>query len=174
MTPPILIRPFAPASDSVPAITALLHAAYGALAARGLHYVASHQDDATTLSRLQRGHPFVAESAGEIVGTITLYTHRADAPCEWYCRPGVHHFGQFGVRPDLQRRGLGRRLYQQVEDHARHLGAHHLALDTAESADHLRRWYERLGFRFVQHVSWGDTNYRSVVLSKALRPDRAA
>lgn len=59
-------------------------------------------------------------------------------------------------------------MLEFVEQHARDHEAAELALDTAEGAIHLRQWYERLGFRFIEHVSWQDTNYRSVILSKQL------
>ncbi|MEQ1852103.1 MAG: bifunctional GNAT family N-acetyltransferase/class I SAM-dependent methyltransferase, partial [Chthoniobacteraceae bacterium] len=65
---------------------------------------------------------------------------------------------------------LGQRLMHVIEQRALQHGAAELALDTAEGATHLVRWYERLGFRFIQHVSWDETNYRSVVMSKRL-PD---
>lgn len=55
-----------------------------------------------------------------------------------------------------------------IEQFAIGHGADELALDTAEGATHLTRWYERLGFRFFQHVSWDETNYLSVVMSKRL------
>jgi GNAT superfamily N-acetyltransferase len=155
--------------DSISAITALLHAAYGSLAASGFRYLASHQDEAMTLHRLRRGIPFVAESCGEIIGTVTLYRPSSSSLCEWYRQPRVYHFAQFAVRPDLQRQGIGSRLYEYVEAFARSIDAEELALDTAEGALHLRRWYEKLGFRFVQFISWEVTNYRSVVLSKSLR-----
>ena len=161
------IREFAD-GDSVSAITALLHAAYGSLAASGFRYLASHQDDAKTLRRLRRGIPFIAESAGDIIGTVTLYRPSSTSLCEWYRQPTVYSFGQFAVRPDLQRRGVGLRIYEHVEAFAHSLGAAELALDTAEGALHLRGWYERLGFRFVQFISWDETNYRSVILSKSL------
>ena len=159
------IREFAD-GDSVVAITALLHAAYGSLAASGFRYLASHQDEATTLRRLRAGIPFVAVSGREIIGTVTVYPPAVSSSCEWYRT--VYHFGQFAVRPELQRRGIGFRLYEHVEAFARSLGVDELALDTAEGAQHLRRWYERLGFRFIQFISWNETNYRSVILSKSL------
>jgi predicted N-acetyltransferase YhbS len=155
-------------SDSVPQITTLLHSAYAALAAGGFRYLATHQDDAITLKRLQSGIPFVAESNGTIIGTVTLYKSSPDSRCEWYRNPGVCYFGQFAVRPDLQRNGIGSRLYKHIEASARSLGAAELALDTAEGAVHLRQWYERLGFRFIQFTSWDEVNYRSVILSKSL------
>jgi GNAT superfamily N-acetyltransferase len=167
MSDDFCIRDFAD-NDSVPAITALLHAAYGSLAITGFRYLASHQDDGMTLHRLRSGIPFVAESGGAIIGTVTLYRPSPTSLCEWYRQPAVYHFGQFAVRPDLQRQGIGSRIYEHVEVFARSLGIAELALDTAEGALHLRRWYERLGFRFVQFVSWNETNYRSVILSKTL------
>jgi GNAT superfamily N-acetyltransferase len=68
----------------------------------------------------------------------------------------------------LQRGGIGGRLVAHLEAKARELGSTCLALDTAEGATHLVQWYERLGFRFVQHAQWDVTNYRSVVMSKSL------
>jgi GNAT superfamily N-acetyltransferase len=161
------IREFAN-GDSVAAITALLHASYGFLAASGFRYLASHQDEATTLRRLQRGVPFVAESCGDIIGTVTLYRPSPTSLCEWYRQPAVYSFGQFAVHPEFQRRGIGTKIYEHVETCARSLGAGELALDTAEGALHLRRWYTRLGFRFIQFITWDVTNYRSVILSKSL------
>ncbi len=162
------IRRFCP-EDSVPSITRLLHEAYAPLAAMGFRYTATWQDDDITLRRLTRGVAFVAEHGGAIVATVTLYPDAGPAAhCEWYATPGVHTFGQFAVRPDFQKQGLGRRLIQLVEAEARERGATELALDTAEGAAHLRACYDRLGYRFIQFMTWSDTNYRSVILSKSL------
>jgi predicted N-acetyltransferase YhbS len=170
-SPPIIIRPHRD-DDSIPSITRLLHEAYAPLAGMGLRYTATHQDDATTLRRLSRGFPFVAELEDEIVATVTLYPTESapGACCRWYAEPGVFSFGQFAVRPDLQRQGLGGRLIRMLETEARSRGATELALDTAEPAVHLRTWYEKLGFRFIEHADWSTTNYRSVILSKELVP----
>ena len=156
------------AADSVEAITDLLHAAYAPLAAMNFRYTASYQDSSITSRRLRNGFPFVAAEGSELIGTITLYGSSADSPCAWYQQEGVFHFGQFAVLPSPQGRGIGRLLLEKVEEAARERNARELALDTAEGAVHLLNWYERCGFRFVQYVSWTDTNYRSVVLSKRL------
>ena len=108
----------------------------------------------------------MAEWEGRIAGTVTLHRPGGDSVCEWYRRPEVMVFGQFGVHPEIQRRGIGRSLFEHVESLAREPGAASLALDTAENASHLIRWYECLGFRIVQHISWEDTNYRSVIMDK--------
>lgn len=111
----------------------------------------------------------MADLEGEIVATISLYpTASETGSCAWYREPGVFSFGQFAVRPDLQRLGLGSRLIALLENEAASRGATELALDTAEGAHHLIRWYEKHGFRFIQFADWSSTNYRSVVMSKAL------
>jgi GNAT superfamily N-acetyltransferase len=162
-----VIRAWLP-TDDVAALTELLHQAYGQLARAGFRYLASHQDEAMTRKRLETGHPLVAVLDGTIVGTVTLYPPRPNSPCDLYRQSDVFSFGQFGVRPDLQRGGIGRCLVDRIEAEARELGAARLALDTAEGATHLVRWYERLGFRFVQYAQWDMTNYRSVVMCKPL------
>lgn len=168
----ITIRSFREGGDPVPAITGLLHDAYAPLAAMGLRYTATYQDDTVTLRRLKRGVPFVVERHGEIVATVTLYPDAlAEGPCEWYRKPGVQHFGQFAVKPVLQGQGLGTRMIRFLENEAVKLGARELALDTAEPAHLLRSWYQRLGFRQVETVRWDQTNYTSVILSKP--PTRA-
>lgn len=155
--------------DSIPVITRLLHQAYAPLAAMGLRYTATHQSDEVTLSRLQRGIPFVGELDGEIVATVTLYPAAGpNCSCAWYREPGVFYFGQFAVRPDLQRHGLGRRMVGMLEKETIARGGRELALDTAEPARHLRAWYENLGYRFIEYADWSTTNYRSVILSKSL------
>lgn len=157
-------------TDSIPAITALLHAAYAPLAAMGLRYTATHQDDDTTLRRLTRGFPFVGELDGDLVATVTLYPTESapGACCPWYAEPGVFSFGQFAVRPDFQKQGVGGSLIRMLETEALARGATELALDTAEPAAHLRAWYEKIGFRFIEFADWSTTNYRSVILSKSL------
>jgi GNAT superfamily N-acetyltransferase len=167
----IIIRAYRD-DDPIPSITRLLQEAYAPLAAMGLRYTATHQDDATTLRRLTRGFPFVAELEGEIVATVTLYPTESapGACCRWYAEPGVFSFGQFAVHPDLQRQGLGAQLIRMLENEALARGATELALDTAEPAVHLRSWYEKLGFRFIELADWSTTNYRSVILSKTLAP----
>jgi GNAT superfamily N-acetyltransferase len=156
------------AADSVPEITALLHDAYAELAGAGFRYLATHQTEEVTARRLGRGFPLIAEMDGRIVGTVTLYPSRTDHPIEWYRRPNVCYFAQFGVKADLQRQGIGVRLLRAVEEQARLRGAVELACDTAEGAQHLRAWYGREGFREVGSMDWPETNYVSVVLSKTL------
>lgn len=164
----LVVRPWSPEHDSLAELTELLHAAYAELAALGLRYVATHQDEATTRARLERGEAFVAEWDGRLAGTITLVPPGRAEGCAWYRRAEVAVFSQFGVAPDLQRRGIGRALLDRVDARARELGALELACDTSESATHLIALYERLGFRIVDEANWDCVNYRSVILSRTL------
>lgn len=163
----LLIRSLKP-DDSIPVITELLHTAYRPLAEQGLRFLASHQSDEVTLERLTSGYPLVAELDGTIVATITRYGPDPDSLCPWFRRADIQWLGQLAVRPDLQGRGLGRRMFDAAENQARDSGCKRLVLDTSEGATQLREWYERRGFRVVDLVQWDVTNYRSVVMVKEL------
>ena len=123
---------------------------------------ASTEVAVTTVALVVRG--------GWLVGTITFHESSATSGCPWYDRPEVASFHQFGVEPGRRGRGIGSRLLERVEERARETGAGEVALDTAEPARRLRRFYERRGYRFVGFADREPTNYRSVHLSKALPP----
>ena len=165
-----IIRALRP-TDSLEEITELLHRAYNPLADAGLRYLASHQSVDQTRGRLERAAgAYVAELGGRLVGTIKWNRGRpedAEGPLI-YREARVAIFGQFAVEPALQRHGIGLLLLNQVFVEAKQTGCVEVALDTAEGAAHLIRWYERLGFQFVEHTQWKVTNYRSVVMSRTL------
>jgi predicted N-acetyltransferase YhbS len=163
----ILIRPYQP-TDSIPEITALLHKAFASMAAQGLLFLASHQSDMITKDRLVNGTSFLAINNNAIVGTISVYGPSMNYSVPLYRQQGVYHFGQFAVDPDLRGSGLGKRLYQTVEDHCRAKGVKTLALDTAETAVQLIALYEKWGFKAVDQVKWDVTNYKSVIMAKEL------
>lgn len=164
---PVVIRPLAK-TDSIALLTGLLHRAYAPLAASGLRYLATHQTEDITGDRCARGTCFVADAAGRMVGTVTCYDASETGGSPWLDRPDVALFGQLAVEPGWQRQHIGRRLVQAAEQRARDEGARVIALDTALPARHLIAWYERLGYRTVEYVSWPMTNYRSVVMIKHL------
>lgn len=162
-----LIRQLLP-SDSIAELTALLHKAYGRLARMGLRYMATHQSEDMTRERVSQGTCLVAIVDGRLCGTILFRNCEQTRGCSWYDRPEVASLAQFAVDPALQARGIGLDLLESVEALAVASGAREIALDTAEPATHLVGWYGRLGYRFVEHAQWSHTNYRSVILSKAL------
>lgn len=157
-------------SDSVEDLTELLHRAYKVLADMGFRFFATYQTPEQTQDRINSGECYVGILDGKIIGTVTFYPNprtSANDP-EWYRRPDISYFGQFAVEPSLQRSGLGSRLMDFVENLARERGIAEIALDTAEGAHHLRDYYTRRGYRFIEYVQWDVTNYRSVVMSKEL------
>lgn len=161
------MRPYS-TSDSLDELTDLLHRAYKQLADMGFRFFATHQKPEDTAERIRNAFCWVGELDGRPVATICLYgTSDPESTCKWYRKPGVWKFGQFAVEPALQRSGLGTALMNLVEDYARRSGANEIALDTAEGAHHLINYYSRSGYRLVDHVQWGNTNYRSVIMSKA-------
>lgn len=162
-----VIRSLLP-SDSIADLTALLHKAYGRLARMGLRYMATHQSEDVTRERVAQGTCLVAVVDGRLCGTILYRSQTQTRGCPWYDRPEVASLAQFAVDPALQARGIGLSLMERVEALAVAGGAREIALDTAEPAAHLVGWYGRLGYRFVEHARWSHTNYRSVILSKAL------
>ena len=156
--------------DNVTSITTLLHRAYGRLADEGFRYHASWQSDEVTLERLSQGIAFVAEMQKKIVGTATLYLPPSQTGCEWYDRPDVARFGQFGVEPEFQGQGIGSLLLAEIESTTILHNLPNLALDTAEGATHLIELYKKRGFEYVCEVTWDITNYRSIILNKKLPP----
>lgn len=155
--------------DSLSELTVLLHRAYAPLAAQGMRFLASHQDEAKTRARITEGECHVALWEGRLAGTICFYGPEKKGGTPHYDRADVAFFGQFAVEPSLQGKGIGTALLNWVERRAIETGAKHLALDTAEGARRVIAFYESRGFRFVEFADWRPvTNYRSVIMSKSL------
>jgi len=53
------------------------------------------------------------------------------------------------VHPDHRRRGIGRRLYQHIEDGFRRAGGAFWLSSTEEDNERSRRFHEALGFRRI-------------------------
>ena len=155
-------------SDSIPDLTRFLHRAYANFAAMGLRYMATHQSEEVTQRRVDEGECYVAISEGTLVGTIMFKSVEQTSGSAWLDRPDVASIGQFAVAPELRSNGLGARMMDLVESRGVEAGATELALDTAEPADHLVAWYRRREYRFIEYAQWKHTNYRSVIMSKAI------
>ncbi|CAM3525634.1 Acetyltransferase [Bordetella sputigena] len=158
--------------DDIARLTALLHRAYAQLGNMGLRYMAVDQSVEVTLARMAKAECYVALLDGAYAGTVLFKPPAHTGGSPWLERPDVAGVAQLAVDPDLQKRGLGARLMALVEARAVACGASEIALDTAEPAAHLRRWYTSRGYRFIEYVQWKHANYRSVVLSKALNAAR--
>lgn len=167
----IIIRPLDD-SDSIEELTDLLHRGYKVLGDMGLRYMATHQDADMTRKRISHGECFVAVYQDKIIGTINFYPPESIGGSPWLDRDDVCEFGQFAVDPEYQENGIGTRMMKFVEDHAQSKGFPEICLNTSEKAPHLIEWYTKLGYRFIEHVDWDLTNYRSVILSKTLTPEK--
>lgn len=161
-------------ADPVSELTALLHRAYARLAAMGLRYMATHQSDDVTRDRAASGECWIALADGDIVGTVLFKAAARAGGSPWLDRPEVASLGQFAVLPEWQGTELGAQLLGLVERRAAETGAAEIALDTAESAEHLVALYRRRGYRFIEHAQWSHTNYRSVIMSRLVHSGGAA
>ena len=167
------LRPLAP-SDSLEALTALLHRAYARLGAMGLNYTAVDQSVETTRARFASGQGYVIESEGAPLGCVVVAgpfdaaKNPGTRRSPWYLRRDVAHVHQLAVDPAQQGRRLGDQLVAACEAWARERGFRAIALDTAEPAHHLRARYARLGYAEADHVQWDGKRYGSLILVKPL------
>jgi GNAT superfamily N-acetyltransferase len=169
----VALRPLAP-SDSLEALTALLHRAYARLGAMGLNYTAVDQSVETTRARFASGQGFVIEDGGALVGCVVVAgpfdaaKNPGTRRSPWYLRRDVAHLHQLAVEPAQQGRRLGDQLVAACEAWARERGFRAIALDTAEPAHHLITRYARLGYAEADYAQWDGKRYRSLILVKPL------
>lgn len=167
-----MVRRLAP-TDSMEELTSLLHRAYRAQVEMGLRPLAGRQDAATTKKRCSSGECYVAVLNGAIVGTILFHEVEDAKGPPWFANKHVDSFSQFGVDPLIQGKGVGQKLLDTVERRAVECGATELGLSMAEPDTNLMAFYTRRGYRFIEYWQWPYTNYRSVILSKALEGTKA-
>ncbi|UBU08815.1 GNAT family N-acetyltransferase [Nonomuraea gerenzanensis] len=89
----------------------------------------------------QPGAVFVAVAGGEVVGMVSVNTHRH------FTGPVEAYIGEVAVAPHAVRMGLGRRLLGAAEDWARGQGLRHLTLETAAGNTTARRFYAAVGYQ---------------------------
>ena len=127
-----------------PALKELLEAAYrGDSARRGWNHEADILDD-------ERTAPGEVEAllADEAVTILTAHEGAALIGCVAVTIKGaaLAYLGMLCVAPDLQSAGLGRRLLDAAEDHARSQGIAAMEMTVIGSRDALIAWYERRGY----------------------------
>lgn len=132
----------------LPALLELVQAAYrGDTARRGW----THEAD------LLGGQRTDAEALGEVLDDPHAAVLLADgdgapAGCVQVTdlRGGGSYLGLLSVRPDLQAGGLGRRLVEAAERHARdRFGARRMEMTVIRQRGELIRWYQRRGYRLT-------------------------
>jgi GNAT superfamily N-acetyltransferase len=165
----IAVRPLLP-DDDLAMLTDIIHVAYAKRASDNLRYWATHQTVEDTAKRYRSGQGLIAESDGQVVGTLTVRPPQPTSEVALYRDPGVWTLCQFAVLPDHQRSGIGRRLHDAAVERARSNGGHTMALDTAAPAVDLIERYIRWGYAVVGECDWRPhTNYVSVVMARSIR-----
>lgn len=125
-------------------LKALLEAAYrGDSARRGWNHEADILDD-------ERIAPGELEAMLADPDITILAAHNGATPigCVAVTRKDARlaYLGMLCVSPELQSAGLGRRLLDAAEDHARRLGAQAMEMTVIDSRLALIAWYERRGY----------------------------
>lgn len=92
---------------------------------------------------IEAGRILVAEIDGQVMGWVFLT--RSD---------GELCIGQIAVHPDVQRRGIGAALMNEVVDDARRKNEQSIVLSTQADVAWNRPWYERFGFEVVPPELW--------------------
>lgn len=127
-----------------PALKALLEAAYRGDSARaGWNHEADILDD----ERIERDE-LDALLADPAVTILTARDSEALIGCVAVTRKDARlaYLGMLCVLPTLQSGGLGRRLLDAAEDHARALGIPAMEMTVIDSRETLIAWYERRGY----------------------------
>lgn len=167
-------------ADAVDALVALVNRAYST-AERGLwdrDLPRTTADEVTSritagelvAARSDRDDDGVVSDDGEAAFVGAVFTTMIDPRTGW--------FGALSVAPQHTGRGLGRRLVEFVEHHARDGGATTMQLELlvpAEPHPHtsrLARWYAALGYRQVDELDLADLDPGSV--AHACSPIRVA
>ncbi|MFC5665887.1 GNAT family N-acetyltransferase [Kitasatospora misakiensis] len=163
---PVVVRRFIQ-GDSVEALTRLLHRAYSDHVVAGRVFFASYQSVQDTANRLGKGECWIALAGSELVGTVTVAAPY-EAPESYPAPTGAGSFWQLAVDPAYRGTGLGQRLLTLAEERITVLGATEVVIDTSDEAVELVGWYRRRGYVPIGTWRWDVTNYRSVVLLKAL------
>jgi len=153
----IVLRP-AIADDAAP-MQELVRAAYQPYVARmGREPVPMLADYDDVVAR---GHSWVAELDGELVGVLVL-------------EPAADHLllENIAVRPDRHARGIGGQLLRLAEEQALAMGLPEVRLYTHETMTANIAYYPRRGYRATHRA--GEHGYRRVFFSKRLTPPRAS
>ncbi|MEQ5786404.1 GNAT family N-acetyltransferase [Erythrobacter sp. NFXS35] len=130
--------------DDAPVLKNLLESSYrGDSARRGW----SHEADILDDERVAPGEieamladPAVtiltARDGTDMIGCVAVTTKDT----------ALAYLGMLSVAPDLQSAGLGRRLLDAAEDHARTAGIAAMEMTVIDSRESLIAWYERRGY----------------------------
>jgi N-acetylglutamate synthase-like GNAT family acetyltransferase len=120
----------------IPALVQLINRAYEIEA----FFVTGDRTDAAEVNGLFAAGDFIVlevEPGAPIVGCVYIAA-RPDARA---------YLGLLSVEPGAQKAGVGRRLVDAAEEHARGLGARFMELRVIDLREELPVWYGRLGYQ---------------------------
>lgn len=119
-------------------------------------------DLAETLKHFEKGRFLLAEIGGRLAG------------CNYVeLRGESGYFGLLSVDPDLQGRGLGRKLIEKAETHCRDRGCGKMQIRVLNHRTELPPFYEKLGYHVarieeVEQEQAARMPYHFIVMEKAL------
>lgn len=152
-------------------ITQLLHVGYAERVEEGLHYSATDQTVQKTIERVGDGVCLVALLNGKLVGTISyrLISTIDNKDKKWFHDDLYLHPKQFAVHPEYKRMGIGKKIWQKLDEIAFENNVGSIITDTSEKAIWLGRWNESAGRLKVGYVSFPSTNYYSIIRRKPIK-----
>jgi ribosomal protein S18 acetylase RimI-like enzyme len=95
---------------------------------------------------------FRDEPNGEILGTVLLDPQK----------DGIWYLGLLTIRPDMQKRQLGRTLLAAAEELAKQHGAHRIEMTVVNLRETLIAWYQRRGYTVTEKTKpfpYGDDRF---------------
>lgn len=133
------------AFSDLPDLTALINSAY-----RGDSSRKGWTTEADLLGGIRTSEESLAETLAKSDATILLHHDEAtDAliGCVYLEKKGdLMYLGMLTVSPEIQARGLGKKLMQQAEEYARSLGCRTVEMTVISQRAELIAWYERRGY----------------------------
>ncbi len=101
-----------------------------------------------TLADIGSAEQFVAESGGQVVGSVLLYPAGAVLGSPGSSRPGLRwpEIRLLAVAPESRGQGIGEALVEACIEHARSEGAGAVTLHTNDMMEAASRLYKRMGF----------------------------
>lgn len=139
-------------SEDVPAIDALVSAAYGEFAPSLEPGGWARMKQSLAAAGFVAGGAalMVAEDGGRVAGSVAYYAPGRSTPAifprDWASLRAL------AVDPGLRSRGIGRRLTEACIQRARQDGAAVIGLHTSEAMVVARSLYERMGFAIVSEL----------------------
>ena len=146
---PVSLLP-ATATD-LPELTQLVNSAY-----RGDSSRKGWTTEADLLGGIRTSEETLAETLAKPDATILLHREEATAAligCVYLEKKGdLMYLGMLTVSPEIQARGLGKKLLQQGEDYARTLGCQAVEMLVISQRVELIAWYERRGYALTDET----------------------